>query len=184
VAEEVRSLAIRAAEAAKNTAVLIDDTVKKIGDGSGLVNTTSDDFQAVAQSAVKVGELVAEISAASSEQSTGIDQITRAVSEMDKVVQQSAANAEETASASEEMNAQAEQVKHVAKVLLDVVGGGADDVGAPAFHETRRSAASATVGSTGMKGKIKGFTKKMSAAQMIPFHEGKGTSGKNEFQDF
>ncbi len=184
VAEEVRNLAIRAAEAAKNTAVLIEDTVKKIGDGSGLVNTTNDDFQAVAQSAVKVGELVAEISAASNEQSTGIDQITRAVSEMDKVVQQSAANAEETASASEEMNAQAEQVKQVAKVLLDVVGGSANDIEASAFHERRRSAAPMGAGAAGRKGKINGVKKKISAEQMIPFHDGKGVSSKDEFQDF
>jgi methyl-accepting chemotaxis protein len=140
VAEEVRNLAIRAAEAAKSTSGLIEGTVKKISEGSELVNTTNGDFLAVAQSAAKVAELVAEISAASSEQSTGIDQISQAVSEMDKVVQESAANAEETASAAEEMNAQAEQVKHIANSLLAVVGGDSDEpiVGAarpPAYRK-------------------------------------------------
>jgi len=184
VAEEVRNLAIRAAEAAKNTAVLIEATVQKIGDGSGLVNTTNDDFQAVAQSAIKVGELVAEISAASNEQSTGIDQITRAVAEMDKVVQQSAANAEETASAAEEMNAQAEQVRQVAKVLLDVVGGEEGMSAGPsaAAPERRRLAAPALT--RRVQRQATATAKKKSAEQLIPFHDGKGASGKDEFQDF
>ncbi len=184
VAEEVRNLAIRAAEAAKNTAVLIEDTVQKIGDGSGLVNTTNDDFQAVAQSAIKVGELVAEISAASNEQSTGIDQITRAVTEMDKVVQKSAANAEETASAAEEMNAQAEQVRQVAKVLLDVVGGekGMSAGASAAAPERKRIAAPALTGR--VQRQATATAKKKSPEQLIPFHDGKGASGKDEFQDF
>ncbi|HAJ27865.1 MAG TPA: methyl-accepting chemotaxis protein [Syntrophus sp. (in: bacteria)] len=185
VAEEVRNLAIRAAEAAKNTSVLIEDTVKRIGDGSVLVNTTNDDFLAVAQSAVKVGELVAEISAASDEQSTGIEQITKAVSEMDKVVQESAANAEETASASEEMNAQAEQVKQVAKTLLDVVGGSAESVGTPGTARERQSGA-ARAGSkvAKMAGKANIFGKKTTAERMIPFAERKSSHGNDDFQDF
>jgi methyl-accepting chemotaxis protein len=123
VAEEVRNLAMRAAEAAKNTSGLIEGTVKKIREGSELVGKTSEAFSEVAVSASKVGELVGEISAASSEQSQGIDQINKAVAEMDKVTQQTAANAEESASASEEMNAQAEQMKHVSLELLSVIGG-------------------------------------------------------------
>jgi len=183
VAGEGRNLAIRAAEAAKKTAVLIEDTVKKIDAGSGLVNTTNDDFLAVARSAMKAGELVAEISAASNEQSTGIDQITRAVSEMDKVVQQSAANAEETASASEEMNAQAEQVRQVVKTLLDVVGGSGEGFGSPAALWERRGI-SAHAGAAKTTGKIKGFAKKVSAERLIPFNDGKVSHGKDEFQDF
>ncbi len=185
VAEEVRNLAIRAAEAAKNTSVLIEDTVKRIGDGSVLVNTTNDDFLAVAQSAVKVGELVAEISAASDEQSTGIEQITKAVSEMDKVVQESAANAEETASASEEMNAQAEQVKQVAKTLLDVVGGSVESVGTPGTSRERQSGA-ARAGSrvAKMAGKANIFGKKTTAERMIPFADRKASHGNDDFQDF
>ncbi|MCX5829677.1 MAG: methyl-accepting chemotaxis protein [Deltaproteobacteria bacterium] len=185
VAEEVRNLAIRAAAAAKNTAVLIEDTVKRVGDGSALVNTTNDDFLAVAQSAVKVGELVAEISAASNEQSTGIEQITRAVSEMDKVVQQSAANAEETASASEEMNAQAEQVKQVAKRLLDVVGGSGEGTGTSvALRERQSGAARAGARAAKTTGKVKSFAKKTAAERLIPFADGKGSHGSDEFQDF
>lgn len=125
VADEVRNLAMRAAEAAKNTAALIEDTVKKVNQGSELVSTTNEAFLKVAQSSGKVGEIVAEISEASNEQANGIEQVNLAITEMDKVVQQNAANAEESASASEEMNAQAEQLKeYVGDLVLLVKGSG------------------------------------------------------------
>ena len=123
VADEVRNLAIRAADAAKNTAELIEGTVKKVKDGGELVATTNDAFTQVAESAAKVGELVGEIAAASIEQAQGIGQVNTAVNELDKVVQQNAANAEESASASEEMNAQAEQMKGFVEELVALVGG-------------------------------------------------------------
>jgi len=123
VAAEVRNLAMRAAEAAKNTSRLIEDTVSRIRDGSEIVDKTNDAFVAVAANASKVGELVGEISAASNEQAQGIDQINRAVAEMDKVIQQTAASAEESASAAEEMNAQAVQMKQISMELLDIIGG-------------------------------------------------------------
>ncbi|MBN2123380.1 MAG: chemotaxis protein [Deltaproteobacteria bacterium] len=123
VADEVRNLAMRAAEAAKNTASLIEGTVKKVKDGSEIVTRTNDAFARVSESAARVGELVAEIAAASREQSQGIDQVNIAVAQMDKVVQRNAANAEESASASEEMNAQAEQMKDVVDALVSLVGG-------------------------------------------------------------
>lgn len=127
VADEVRNLAMRAADAAKNTADLIEGTVKKVKDGSDLVTNTNEAFQEVAQSASKVGELVGEISAASNEQAQGIEQVNKAVSEMDKVVQGAAANAEESASAAEEMNAQAEQMRGVVIELSALVNGSGVD---------------------------------------------------------
>ncbi|MGA3207704.1 MAG: methyl-accepting chemotaxis protein [Syntrophales bacterium] len=129
VAEEVRNLAMRAADAAKNTSVLIEGTVKKIKDGSNLVIKTNEAFAEVSVSSSKIGELVGEIAAASQEQAQGIDQINKAVAEMDKVTQQTAANAEESASASEEMNAQAEQMKHISSELLNIIGGSANGAG-------------------------------------------------------
>ncbi|MCP3876498.1 MAG: methyl-accepting chemotaxis protein [Desulfobacteraceae bacterium] len=123
VADEVRNLAMRAADAAKNTAELIEGTVKKVTDGSDLVAKTNDSFSKVTESSGKVGDLVAEISEASSEQSQGIEQVNIAISEMDKVVQQNAANAEESASASEEMNAQAAQLKRYVGDLIMVITG-------------------------------------------------------------
>ena len=126
VADEVRNLAMRAAEAAKNTADLIEGTISKVNDGSDLVNTTNEAFVKVAEGSGKMGELVAEIAASSKEQNDGIHQVSRAVTEMDKVVQQNAANAEESASASEEMNAQAQQMKDMVGDLVAMVGGTAN----------------------------------------------------------
>ena len=127
VADEVRNLAIRAAEAARNTADLIQDTSKRVKEGSELMTHTNTAFDEVAATARKVAKLVAEISAASGEQSQGIEQVNTAVSEMDKVVQQNAATAEESASASEEMSAQAEQMKTMVNELLVLVMGTAKD---------------------------------------------------------
>ncbi len=136
VADEVRNLALRAADAAKNTADLIEGTVTKVKDGSELVTKTNDAFTEVATSASKVGELVGEIAAASSEQAQGIEEVNKAMAEMDKVVQSAAANAEESASASEEMNAQAEQMKSVVGELSIIVGGSGSQTNGERTHYT------------------------------------------------
>jgi len=122
VADEVRNLAMRAADAAKNTAGLIEGTVKKVQEGAELVTKTSGDFSDVSTNTVKVGEIIGEIAAASQEQSTGIEHVSKAVSEMDKVVQGNAATAEESASASEELTAQAEQMRGHVEDLSTLVG--------------------------------------------------------------
>lgn len=127
VADEVRNLALRAAEAAKNTAGLIEDTVKKVKVGSDIVARTNEAFLKVAQGSKKSGELMGEIAAASQEQAQGIEQVSRAMAEMDRVVQNNAASAEESASASEEMNAQAESMKEYVRDLVVLVGGGSRD---------------------------------------------------------
>ena len=124
VAEEVRNLAMRAAEAAKNTSHLIETTVTKVKDGAELVSQTADNLTQVSGSTVKVKELVTEIAAASSEQAQGVDQISKAVLGMDSVVQQNAANAEESASASEELSAQAQYMKRVVGDIIALVDGG------------------------------------------------------------
>jgi methyl-accepting chemotaxis protein len=123
VADEVRKLAMRAAEAAKNTANLIDDTIKRIKEGSEVAVRTNSEFAQVEDSSANMRELVGEIAAASTEQSQGIDQISKAVSEMDKVVQQNSANAGETASASKEISAQAEHMKEFVGELVALVSG-------------------------------------------------------------
>lgn len=123
VADEVRNLAMRAAEAAKNTANLIEGTVKKIRNGSEILTKTNEVFAKVAGSSKKVQELVGEIAAASQEQAQGIEQINKAISEMDKVVQKNAASAEESAAAAEEMNAQAETMKGFVFELMTLMNG-------------------------------------------------------------
>ena len=123
VADEVRNLAMRAAEAAKNTSALIEGTVKKIKEGADITEATNSAFVQVKESSGKVAGLIAEIAAASNEQSKGIEQINMAVSQMDKVTQTNAANAEESASASEEMSAQAEQMRSIVAELSKLVTG-------------------------------------------------------------
>ncbi len=123
VANEVRNLALRAAEAAKNTSSLIEGTINKIKDGKELVHQTDESYREVAVTLDKVVKLVDEISAASKEQAEGIGQINKAVGEMDRVVQQNAASAEESASASEEMSAQSQQMRDTVEDLVKLVHG-------------------------------------------------------------
>jgi methyl-accepting chemotaxis protein len=121
VADEVRNLAMRAAEAAKNTAVLIGNTMKSVEKGSRLTQATHDSFKTNKEISSKVGALVDEIAEASREQAEGIENVSQAVTDMDSVVQQNAANAEESASAAEQMNAQANQMKEYLKDLVILI---------------------------------------------------------------
>ena len=181
VADEVRNLAMRAADAARNTANLIEETVKKVKGGSALVSSTNNAFGQVSESANKVADLVGEIAAASGEQAQGIEQVNKAVSEMDKVTQQNAAHAEESASASEEMSAQAETMKAMVNELLVLVDGGVrKDTNTPAKGIGRKLAV--VVQATA---KLKEKTKKANLQkgkskdpeEMIPLEDG-------DFKDF
>jgi methyl-accepting chemotaxis protein len=111
VAEEVRNLAMRSAEAAKNTANLIEDAVKNSENGVAINAEVLKNFQEINDKAAKVSEVVAEIAAASEQQDQGITQVNKAVEQMNQVTQQNAANAEESASAAEEMSSQAEEMR-------------------------------------------------------------------------
>lgn len=123
VADEVRNLAMRSAEAARNTAGLIESTVRKVKDGSEVVVKTNSAFSQVADSVLKATGLVGEITAASREQALGIKQVSTAVASMDTVVQQAAVSAEESASLSVEMNTQADTLKEVVARLAVLIGG-------------------------------------------------------------
>ncbi len=121
VAEEVRNLAQRAAEAAKETSSLIEGTIRAVQNGNEITQSTREAFGENMEISQKVANLVQEISTASKEQSNGIEQVSKAVSEMDRVTQQNAANAEESASASEELNAQAAQMREQVNQLVALV---------------------------------------------------------------
>jgi methyl-accepting chemotaxis protein len=135
VADEVRNLAMRAAEAAKNTATLIEATMKRVQEGSHLVKRTNEAFGEVRQSTGKATDLVGEIAAASLEQSGGIGQLNTAMTEMDGVVQRTAANAEESAAASEELSAMASQVEEYVRELLTLVTGVAESGSRRSYSE-------------------------------------------------
>ncbi len=131
VADEVRNLALRAAEAARSTATQIEDIRKKISDAQGMVHSSLEEFNNVDENTGKVNDLVTEISAASSEQAQGIEQLNKAVSEMDRVIQEIAANAEESASVSEEMSTQAVSMKNLVSQLVMLIEGEADKKNGP-----------------------------------------------------
>jgi methyl-accepting chemotaxis protein len=111
VAEEVKSLALRSAEAAKNTNVLIDEAGKNSSVGSQIVEQVSKSFQEMKDQFNKVKSIVNEISSSSDEQSTGVDQISTGVHEMSRVTQMNAASTEESAAAAEELNSQTDELK-------------------------------------------------------------------------
>lgn len=123
VAEEVRNLAMRSAEAAKNTAALIEGSVQAARNGVQISTEVARTLEEITSASTKVNELVAEIATASQEQSQGIGQVNTAMAQMDKVTQGNAANAEESASASEELSSQAEQLKSVVGELMALVSG-------------------------------------------------------------
>ena len=123
VAEEVRNLAMRSAEAAKNTANLIEGSVKKAKNGVEISGQVRSALNNIVQGVGKTSDLLEEIAAASREQSQGIDQVNTAVAQMDKVTQQNAANAEESASASQELTAQTTNIKTVVGQLQMIING-------------------------------------------------------------
>ena len=123
VADEVRNLAMRTAEAARNTSELIEGTVQRIRDGSSLMDETSGSFNAVSQSTGKIATLISEIARSSGEQSRAITQVNSAISQIDSITQRNAAVAEEAAAASEELSAQAEMMKASVHKLLLLVSG-------------------------------------------------------------
>ncbi len=106
VAEEVRNLAERSAQAAKETTEMIEDSSKKVNDGSALAERTAQALNEILESVNKTANLVGEIAVASNEQATGVAQVTEGLSQIDKVTQHNTASAEETAASSEEMSSQ------------------------------------------------------------------------------
>jgi len=121
VAEEVRNLAQRAGEAARNTATLIEGSVKNADQGVSVASETAKALKDVTTTVQKGSKLISEIAAASKEQAQGIEQVATAVAQMNQVTQANAANAEESASASEELNAQVEQVNSMIQELVAIV---------------------------------------------------------------
>ena len=120
VAAEVRSLAQRSAAAAKEIKSLIEDSVGKVQDGSRLVEEAGRTTQDIVTSIKRVTDIMAEISAASLEQSSGIEQVNTAITQMDDVTQQNAALVEEAAAAAESLEEQAQQlVGVVARFTLE-----------------------------------------------------------------
>ncbi len=122
VADEVRNLAQRSAQAAKDTAALIEESIATSNEGSTQLQRVADVVGSITEAANKVKVLVDEVNIGSQEQAKGIEEIARALTEMDKVTQGTAASAEQSASASQEMSAQAQALSLIVDELRTIAG--------------------------------------------------------------
>lgn len=137
VAEEVRNLAQRSAQAAKDTAGMIENNIELSEKGVNVTQMIRETLSEITIQAKKMSDLMAEVAASSQEQSQGISQINKALVQMETVVQQNAANAEESASASEELSAQARNLKGMIQQLVILVHGKVERKYESLFKEDR-----------------------------------------------
>jgi methyl-accepting chemotaxis protein len=137
VADEVRNLAQRCAQAAKDTAGLIEESIAKSNDGKGKLALVATAVKCITASAEKVKTLVEEVKLGSEEQSRGIEQVAKAVTQMEKVSQSTASGAEESASASEELSAQSDTLRNIVNRLNGMVGGGQAASHQPSYGHPR-----------------------------------------------
>ncbi|MDD2905491.1 MAG: methyl-accepting chemotaxis protein [Sulfurimonas sp.] len=122
VADEVRNLAQRAASAAKETSIIIEEVVEQIKEGNQIALATHTSFQEIVDQSKKVSDLIGEIAIAGKEQAEGMAQINQAMGQVDQVTQQVAANSEEAAAAAEELNAQATSMMETVRILAQMAG--------------------------------------------------------------
>ena len=115
MAEEVRNLAARSANAAKETTALIEGSIKKVEAGTSIANETAQALNQIVDGVTKAATLVGEIAAASNEQATGITQVNQGINQVAQVTQTNTATAEQSAAASEELSGQAEVLKNTVK---------------------------------------------------------------------
>jgi methyl-accepting chemotaxis protein len=122
VAEEVRNLAQRAADAASSSTKLIDGQTSIIGDGAGMAGRASESYQDVIDAVEKVSSMITEITISTTEQATGVDRIKGAVYSVDKVTQENVANSEELAANAETLRSQAGQLQGYVNELAGLMG--------------------------------------------------------------
>jgi methyl-accepting chemotaxis protein len=122
VADEVRSLAQRSAQAARDTASLIEGSIAKSREGKDKVNGVAEAIRTITAESTSVKALIDEVSLGSQEQARGIEQITQAIGQIDRVTQQTAASAEEGAAAAEQLTAQSAALKSLVELLSAMVG--------------------------------------------------------------
>ena len=123
VADEVRNLAQRCAEAAGETTSLIQDSIQKAQEGTNVAGEVGEVLSGIIGDVTRVTDLIGGIAEGSREQAMGVEQVNTAVAQMDGVTQRNAASAEESASAAEELSAQAQTVKGIVEKLSTLIRG-------------------------------------------------------------
>jgi len=123
VAQEVRNLAVRAAEAAKNTGAMIEESISAVKKGASLTNSTKDAFINHRDLFMKIAGLIDDIETASKEQSDGIGSISKALSDIENVIQRNAASTQEVAASSQQLSGQAASMKGYVKRLSAFISG-------------------------------------------------------------
>ncbi len=123
VADEVRNLAQRCAQAAKDTAALIEESIVKSNDGKAKMDHVTTSIRNITEESAQVKTLVDEVNLGSQEQSRGIEQVAKAITQMEQVTQKTAASAEESAAAAEELTAQSRTMEELVERLREMVAG-------------------------------------------------------------
>lgn len=122
VADEVRNLAQRSAQAARDTAALIEDSIAKSNEGSVKLQRMAEVIHSITENTGKVKSFIEEVSLASLEEAKGVDAISKGVSHIEKSTQDTASFSEESAAASEQLSAQAQTLNHIAEQIATMVG--------------------------------------------------------------
>jgi methyl-accepting chemotaxis protein len=143
VADEVRTLAQRCAQAARDTASLIEESIEKSNEGKVKVDQVATSIRTITEESGRVKIMVGEVSVGSQEQTRGIEQVARALTQMEQVTQRSAASAEESAAAAEELTAQSASLMEVVAQFGSMVGGGTSRTQQHGSAPIRRHVASA-----------------------------------------
>jgi methyl-accepting chemotaxis protein len=179
VADEVRNLAQRSAQAAKDTAALIEESIAKSHEGNKKLQLVAGSIQQITGSATQVKVLVDEVDVGSQEQARGIEQIATAVTQMEGVTQRSAASAEESAAASEELAAQAQALSAIVERVRKLVGGNSG--GAARANGTRRSPGPLTPASSRSAGSGDSLRQTSRAITVAPAAKAGRTHGGDAF---
>ena len=179
VATEVRNLAQRSANAAKEIKGLIVDSVEKVGAGSKLVADAGQTMEEIVQSVKRVTDIMSEITAASMEQSSGIEQVNQAVTQMDTVTQQNAALVEQAAAAAESMQEQAQGLSQMVSVF-QLLGDNAAPQSAPQSAATGKAKATKAPPPARTAGKAATSKPIKSAARPAA----SGAASKDEWEEF
>ncbi|MFZ6675161.1 methyl-accepting chemotaxis protein [Undibacterium sp. Xuan67W] len=192
VASEVRNLAQRSASAAKEIKTLIGDSVDKVEVGTRLVDDAGKTMDEIVTSIQSVADIMAEITAASAEQSDGISQVNQAITKMDEATQQNAALVEQAAAAAGSMQDQARQLNQAVSIFKVTASDTGSHAGnnAPAMHAiSSPKPASKTIKKTGTKPAVKSITNKpastsSSAASAASAKKATGGASEDDWEEF